>query len=92
MQVLKAYYTKLRDPQQQDGLVVTVRQLESLIRLTEARARADLRLKATARDAEEIVGLMTHTLESDACASGPTGGRKGGRGKQVRPYALSYCP
>ncbi len=48
MQVLRAFYLKLRAmAPAADGAPITTRQLESLIRLTEARARAELRPTAT---------------------------------------------
>ena len=47
-QVLRAFYLELRaKAPAADGAPITTRQLESLIRLTEARARADLRTTAT---------------------------------------------
>ncbi len=48
VQVLRAFYLKLRAmAPAADGAPITTRQLESLIRLTEARARAELRPTAT---------------------------------------------
>ena len=47
-QVLRAFYLRLRAmAPAADGAPITTRQLESLIRLTEARARAELRPTAT---------------------------------------------
>ena len=45
MQVLKAFYLDLRKKAlaSEGGVPITTRQLESLVRLAEARARADLR-------------------------------------------------
>lgn len=49
-QVLRAFYLELRaNAPAADGAPITTRQLESLVRLTEARARADLRATATRR-------------------------------------------
>lgn len=46
--MLRAFYLELRaKAPAADGAPITTRQLESLIRLTEARARADLRTTAT---------------------------------------------
>ena len=46
--MLRAFYLELRaKAPAADGAPITTRQLESLIRLTEARARADLRTIAT---------------------------------------------
>jgi replicative DNA helicase Mcm len=43
---------------------ITVRQLESLIRLSEARARARLSNTVTAEDADRVINLMTYCLKS----------------------------
>lgn len=52
--MLKAHYLHLRAQSAADaqGLPVTHRQLESLIRLAEARARVELRGNITREDAE----------------------------------------
>ena len=42
---------------------VTARQLEALIRLGEARARAELRDQVTAEDAERVIGVVTYCLK-----------------------------
>ena len=48
--MLRAFYLELRaNAPAADGAPITTRQLESLVRLTEARARADLRATATRR-------------------------------------------
>lgn len=54
MSVLKDYYLQLRIQSAADpgSLPVTARQLESLVRLCEARARLELREEVTAGDAE----------------------------------------
>ena len=44
------------------GPPITTRQLESLVRLAEARARLELREEVTARDAQDVVLLMRETL------------------------------
>ena len=41
-----------------DSCPITTRQLESLIRLTEARARLELREEATKEDAEDVVEIV----------------------------------
>uniref|UniRef100_A0A673GDQ8 DNA helicase MCM8 n=1 Tax=Sinocyclocheilus rhinocerous TaxID=307959 RepID=A0A673GDQ8_9TELE len=62
-QVLQDFYLELRKQNQTaDSTPITTRQLESLIRLTEARARVDLREKATQSDAEDVVEIMKHSL------------------------------
>jgi DNA helicase MCM8 len=45
-----------------DVAIVTARQLESLVRLCEARAKCELREIATAEDAEEVIDLMRQSL------------------------------
>ncbi|KAL8425241.1 hypothetical protein Efla_002307 [Eimeria flavescens] len=62
--MIKAYFLVLRQQQQQQqqqGLRVATRQLESLIRLCQARARADLRPLATAEDAKDVIEVYGHT-------------------------------
>uniref|UniRef100_A0A671M3J9 DNA helicase n=1 Tax=Sinocyclocheilus anshuiensis TaxID=1608454 RepID=A0A671M3J9_9TELE len=62
-QVLQDFYLELRKQNQTaDSTPITTRQLESLIRLTEARARVELREKATQSDAEDVMEIMKHSL------------------------------
>ncbi|XP_023695014.2 DNA helicase MCM8 [Paramormyrops kingsleyae] len=62
-QVLQDFYLELRRQNQSaDSTPITTRQLESLIRLTEARARLELREVATKSDAEDVVEIMKHSL------------------------------
>lgn len=59
MQVLKDFYLDLRkNAQSQSGLPITIRQLESLIRLAEARARCDLSQTVDREHALDVVELM----------------------------------
>ena len=44
--------------QDADSVPVTTRQLESLIRLTEARAKMELREQCTRSDAQDVVEIM----------------------------------
>lgn len=74
-----------------DVLPVTTRTLESLVRLTEARARAELRQAATAADAEDVCELMreslAHTVYVGAAPggfAGPPGGGAGGAKGEAR--------
>ncbi|TSM77312.1 DNA helicase MCM8 [Bagarius yarrelli] len=63
-QILQDFYLELRKQNQlADSTPITTRQLESLIRLTEARARLELREKATRHDAEDVVEIMKHSLK-----------------------------
>lgn len=51
-EILQKFYLQLRDRNTSaDGKPITARQLESLVRLAEARARLDLREEITAQDA-----------------------------------------
>ena len=70
---------------------MTTRTRESLVRLTEARARAELREAATAADAEDVVELMRESLAhcvytgADAGGfAGPPGGGAGGLKGEAR--------
>lgn len=51
-EILQNFYLRLRDRNTSaDGTPITARQLESLVRLAEARARVDLRDEITDQDA-----------------------------------------
>ncbi|XP_004840853.1 DNA helicase MCM8 isoform X1 [Heterocephalus glaber] len=61
--VLQDFYLELRKQSQRlNSSPITTRQLESLIRLTEARARLELREEATKEDAEDIVEIMKYSM------------------------------
>ena len=57
-QVLKEFYLSCRQNEKTDALPITTRQLESAIRLSEARAKAELRLTVTKEDAEDVIAIM----------------------------------
>ncbi|XP_057636985.1 DNA helicase MCM8 isoform X2 [Chionomys nivalis] len=62
-QALQDFYLELRkQSQRMSSSPITTRQLESLIRLTEARARLELREEATKEDAEDIIEIMKHSM------------------------------
>ncbi|KAM7327272.1 hypothetical protein ACRRTK_013639 [Alexandromys fortis] len=62
-QALQDFYLELRKQSQcMSSSPITTRQLESLIRLTEARARLELREEATKEDAEDIIEIMKHSM------------------------------
>uniref|UniRef100_A0A8P4K5V6 DNA helicase MCM8 n=1 Tax=Dicentrarchus labrax TaxID=13489 RepID=A0A8P4K5V6_DICLA len=62
-QTIQDFYLSLRSQAHTaDSTPITTRQLESLIRLTEARARLELRETATKSDAEDVVEIMKHSL------------------------------
>ena len=61
--VLLNFYLKLRKEHQQiDSTPITTRQLESLIRLSEARAKIELRCVITEDDASDVVEIMRASL------------------------------
>jgi DNA helicase MCM8 len=61
--VLQKFYLDLRRQHQlHDCTPITTRQLESLIRLTEARAKLELREEATEKDAQDVVDIMKYSM------------------------------
>lgn len=61
--VLRQFYLTLRErAQRSDGTPITARQLESLVRLAEARARMELREVVTEQDALDVVDIMKESL------------------------------
>ena len=73
-----------RDYRSPDSAPITTRQLESMIRLAEARARSELRQKVLAEDAQDVIELMKFSLwetytndrqgQTDAARSSHQGG------------------
>ncbi|MEM3874326.1 MAG: minichromosome maintenance protein MCM [Candidatus Bathyarchaeia archaeon] len=65
LQRLKDFYLTMRSASESEGspIAITARQLESLIRLAEARARAALRTEVLAEDAEAAINIMKRSLE-----------------------------
>ncbi|MGP3666990.1 MAG: minichromosome maintenance protein MCM [Candidatus Bathyarchaeota archaeon] len=63
---LRQFYLKMRELSSGEGapIAITPRQLEALIRITEARARAALREEATKMDAEAAIRIMEKSLRS----------------------------
>jgi len=61
------FYLKMRTASAEGGeasaISITPRQLESLVRLAEARARVHLREEVTVEDAEAVIALMQRSLE-----------------------------
>ena len=71
--VLQDFYLHMRQNHTtDDSTPVTTRQLESLIRLTQARAKVDMRDQASGSDARQVVELMKHSLR-DVCLDEETG-------------------
>lgn len=62
---LRDFYLAMRSASEAEGspIAITARQLESLIRLAEARARAALRKEVLAEDAEAAIQIMKKSLE-----------------------------
>lgn len=65
LQRLKDFYLKMRAASESEGspVAITARQLESLVRIAEARARATLRKEVSAEDAEAAIVIMKRSLE-----------------------------
>ncbi|MHA1711056.1 MAG: minichromosome maintenance protein MCM [Candidatus Freyarchaeota archaeon] len=65
MQRLRDFYLAMRAASEGEGspIAITARQLESLVRLAEARARVALRKEVLAEDAEAAISLMKRSLE-----------------------------
>ncbi|KAL1437989.1 hypothetical protein MTO96_048446 [Rhipicephalus appendiculatus] len=59
---LQKFYLHLRGVRQADSVPITTRQLESLIRLTQARARLELREECTAQDALDVIEVRYGTF------------------------------
>ncbi|MEM4576982.1 MAG: minichromosome maintenance protein MCM [Candidatus Nezhaarchaeales archaeon] len=70
LEKIKSYFLSLREKASEDSPVpITVRQLETLVRASEARARMALRSEVRAEDAEAAIKLMDYylrTVGSDA--------------------------
>ncbi|CAF0720701.1 unnamed protein product [Rotaria sordida] len=61
--ILKKFYFELRMAHQRNGTTpITLRQLESLMRLTEARAKLELREECTESDALDVVQIMEASM------------------------------
>ncbi len=61
--VIQEFYLELREKYKtEETTPITTRQLESLVRLAEARARIELREEVTADDALQVVDLMKESL------------------------------
>jgi len=62
---LKDFYLAMRSASETEGtpIAITARQLESLVRVAEARARVALRKEVLAEDAETAIAIMKRSLE-----------------------------
>ena len=65
MKRLSDFYLAMRSASETEGspVAITARQLESLVRIAEARARVALRKEVTAEDAEAAITIMKRSLE-----------------------------
>jgi replicative DNA helicase Mcm len=65
LEILKGFYLLMRSASETEGtpVAITARQLESLVRISEARARAALRNTVRAEDAERAIQIMKTSLE-----------------------------
>ena len=65
MEKLKGFYMEMRSASEAEGspIAITARQLESLVRISEARARAALRDRVLPEDAEHAIAIMRRSLE-----------------------------
>ncbi|KAJ2124753.1 hypothetical protein IW147_001534 [Coemansia sp. RSA 720] len=62
-QKLQEFYLELRRSHRKiDSTPITTRQLEAMVRLAEARARAELREEVTESDADNVIELMRYSL------------------------------
>lgn len=91
-QYLQTFYLSLRrSVNSNDCVPITTRQLEALIRLTEARAKCELRDIATEEDAKEVVEIMQesmkHVLEDEA---GQIDYRRSASGMSKSKQATTY--
>ncbi|XP_026418412.1 probable DNA helicase MCM8 isoform X1 [Papaver somniferum] len=84
-EIIQKFYLRLRDHSNSaDGTPITARQLESLVRLAEARARLELRDEITVQDALDVVEIMNESLyDKYVDENGRVDfGRSGGMSKQ----------
>ncbi|MFA5364624.1 MAG: minichromosome maintenance protein MCM [Candidatus Bathyarchaeia archaeon] len=65
LEQLKDFYLLMRSASETEGtpVAITARQLESLVRIAEARARVALREEVTGEDAERAIEIMKKSLE-----------------------------
>lgn len=66
-EMLQQFFIELRTKNLSYGIPITVRQLESCIRLAQARAKVELREEVTAKDAYEIIELLNFSLVKTQC-------------------------
>ncbi len=62
MAVIRSFFLELRKASAESAIQITPRQLESIIRLSEARAKLVLRSEVTREDAEIAIALFKHSI------------------------------
>ena len=86
--VLQSFYLWLRKNHKYiDSTPITTRQLESLIRLAEARARCELRDTVLESDALDVVDIMKESISQSfthGTAQAPNVSKRNGLGKMAR--------
>lgn len=90
-QLIKSFYISLRQsPCKSRSIPITIRHLEALVRLSEAKAKSELRGLVTAQDAQDAIALMKYAnsaLESVISAPTLKPGRAGnGKGAQLKRF------
>mmetsp|Transcript_10962 Transcript_10962/g.19830 ORF Transcript_10962/g.19830 Transcript_10962/m.19830 type:complete len:325 (+) Transcript_10962:1927-2901(+) len=84
--VLQRYFMKLRHGNRKGDVPITTRQLEALIRLSQARAKACLRPCVLKEDAEDVVELMIEcNKQVHTDGSGNIDKGRGGAGGKNKP-------
>lgn len=66
-EMIQQFFIELRSNNLSYGIPITVRQLESCIRLAQARAKVELREEVTAKDAYEVIELLNFSLVKTQC-------------------------
>ncbi|XP_078039781.1 DNA helicase MCM8-like [Augochlora pura] len=80
--VLQNYYLQLRKSNNKfNGIFVYNRQLEAMIRLTEARAKLELRTEATETDALEVIEILRYAFDNSAVSWSSLSNKKGTDGR-----------
>ncbi|XP_076646396.1 DNA helicase MCM8 isoform X1 [Halictus rubicundus] len=76
--ILQNYYLQLRKRNNKcSGISVYNRQLEAMIRLTEARAKLELRTEATETDALEVIEILRYATDNSAVSWSSLNNKKG---------------
>jgi len=66
-EMIQQFFIDLRSKNLNYGIPITVRQLESCIRLAQARAKVELREEVTAKDAYDVIELLNFSLVKTQC-------------------------